>query len=139
MADDAKTRPTEVEVDDFVASLGDPATRDDCAALVELMSRASGAPPVMWGPSIIGFDRYHYRYASGREGDAALVGFSPRVGKLSIYLNDGTDQHTEALSRLGRHSVTKACLHVKRLGDVDLAVLEEIVRASATRTRAAHA
>lgn len=139
MADDAKTRPTEVAVEDFVASVSDEATRADCTTLIEIMTRASGAPPVMWGPSIIGFDSYHYRYASGREGDAAVIGFSPRVGKLSLYLNDGTAQHAEALSRLGRHSTTQVCLHVKRLADVDLDVLEEILRASFASTKAAHA
>ncbi|GAA1736686.1 DUF1801 domain-containing protein [Aeromicrobium alkaliterrae] len=139
MADDAKTRPTEVAVEEFVASVADETTRADCAALIEVMTRASGAAPVMWGPSIIGFGSYHYRYASGREGDAAVIGFSPRVGKLSLYLNDGTDQHAEALARLGRHSTTQVCLHVKRLADVDLDVLEEILRTSYASTTAAHA
>ena len=139
MADEAKTRPTDVAVGDFLATIGDPATRGDCHALVAVLERVSGEPAVMWGPSIIGFGSYHYRYASGREGDAAVVGFSPRVGKLSLYLNDGTDQHAEALARLGRHSVTKACLHLKRLADVDLEVLAQIVQASYENTRDAHA
>lgn len=139
MADDAKTRPTEVAVADFLTTLDDPETRDDCRALVTILERVSGEPAVMWGPSIIGFGSYHYRYASGREGDAAVVGFSPRVGKLSLYLNDGTDQHAEALARLGRHSVTKACLHLKRLADVDTEVLAGILRASYENTRRAHA
>lgn len=139
MADDAKTRPTDVTVEDFLATIDDPATLADCRSLVTLLERVTGDPAVMWGPSIIGFGSYHYRYASGREGDAAVVGFSPRVGKLSLYLNDGTDQHAEALTRLGRHSVTKACLHVKRLADVDLDVLAQILRASYESTRDAHA
>ncbi len=92
-----------------------------------------------WGTSIIGFGSYHYRYASGREGDAAVVGFSPRVGKLSLYLNDGTDRHAEALGRLGPHSVTKACLHLKRLAGVDVDVLAEILQASYENTRETHA
>ena len=139
MADDAKTRPTDVTVEDFLATVDDPVTRADCSALVALLERVTGEPAVMWGPSIIGFGRYHYRYASGREGDASVVGFSPRVGKLSLYLNDGTDQHTDALARLGKHSVTKACLHVKRLQDVDTDVLAEILRTSYDTTRRAHA
>lgn len=138
MADDAKTRPTNVAAEDFLATLDDPATSDDCRTLVTLLERVTGEPAVMWGPSIIGFGSYHYRYASGREGDAAVVGFSPRVGKLSLYLNDGTDQHAEALTRLGRHSVTKACLHLKRLADVDTEVLAQVLRASYENTRDAH-
>ncbi len=139
MADDAKTRPTDVTVEDFLATLDDPATRADCSVLVALLERVTGEPAVMWGPSIIGFGSYHYRYASGREGDAAVVGFSPRVGKLSLYLNDGTDRHAEALGRLGPHAVTKACLHLKRLAGVDLDVLAEILQASYENTRDTHA
>ena len=139
MADDAKTRPTDVAVDDFLATLDDPATRDDCRTLVALLEQVSGEPAVMWGPSIVGFGSYHYRYASGREGDAAVVGFSPRVGKLSLYLNDGTERHADALARLGRHSVTKACLHVPRLADADTEVLAQVLRASYENTRDAHA
>lgn len=139
MADDAKTRPTGVPVEDFLATLDDPTTRADCATLVALLERVTAEPAVMWGPSIIGFGSYHYRYASGREGDAAVVGFAPRVGKLSLYLNDGTDQHVEALARLGPHSVTKACLHLKRLAGVDIEVLAAILRASYESTRDAQA
>lgn len=139
MADDAKTRPTDVTVEDFLATLDDPVTQADCSSLMAMLERVTGEPAVMWGPSIIGFGSYHYRYASGREGDAAVVGFSPRVGKLSLYLNDGTDQHAEALARLGRHTVTKACLHLKRLDDVDADVLAQIVQTSYDNTRRAHA
>ena len=138
MAEEQKTRPTEVDVAAFVEGIDDERTRADCDALIGLLQEVTGHEPVMWGPSIIGFDRYHYRYESGREGDAAVLGFSPRVGRLSIYLVDGIDQHTEALSRLGRHSSTKVCLHVKRLADVDLAVLTDVLRASYATTRAAY-
>ena len=117
----------------------DEKRRPDIAALDALIrTHAPELEPVIMG-GMLGYGPFHYRYASGREGDAAVVGFSPRVGKLSLYLNDGTDQHAEALARLGRHSVTKACLHVKRLADVDLEVLAQILQASYESTRDAHA
>jgi hypothetical protein len=92
----------------------------------------------MWGPSIVGFDRYHYRYASGHEGESCVVGFSPRKGDLSIYLLGGFEGREELLAALGRHRIGKACLYVRRLADVDLAVLERLVALSVADTRRSH-
>ncbi|MFT4300064.1 MAG: DUF1801 domain-containing protein [Aeromicrobium sp.] len=139
MADDAKTVPTQMPVEEFLAGLSDARQVADSRALIDIMARVSGHRPVMWGPAIIGFDAYHYRYDSGREGDGPVIGFSPRSGKISIYLVDGCAEHAGALARLGRHTETKVCLHVKRLSDIDLVVLEEILAASYAATKAAWA
>ena len=119
-----KTRPTDVSVDAFLDGVAHPGRRADGQAVRALMERVTGEPAVMWGPSIIGFGRYHYRYASGHEGDMCRVGFSPRAAKLVLYVGGFPDY--EAL--LARHTRSKACLYLTKLADVDLAVLEEIVR-----------
>lgn len=127
MGNDAKTRPTAESVDDFIDRQADPDRRQDCRDLVALMSAASGAAPAMWGGSIVGFGRYHYRYASGREGEWPVIGFSPRKGDLSLYLMPGVDRFPALLARLGRHRTGKSCLYVRRLADIDRAVLAELV------------
>ena len=101
-----------------------------------MMSRVTGAPPVMWGGSIVGFDSYHYKYASGREGDAPLAGFSSRKGDISIYLSCDVPPTDALRERLGRHKMGKACLYVRRLEDVDAHVLEQLVAEAAAATRA---
>jgi hypothetical protein len=126
-----KTRPTDGDVEAFLSSVPEPA-QSDCRALVTMMSSATGAAPVMWGSSIVGFGSVHYRYASGREGDWFRVGFSPRKRALTVYLMDGVDRHSHQLERLGEHSVGKGCLYIKRLDDVDEDVLVEIVNDSAS-------
>ena len=98
------------------------------------MQAATGAPPVMWGSSIIGFGDVHYRYASGREGDWFAVGFSPRKKNLTLYLTDGIDRHTEHLERLGPHATGKGCLYIKRLDDVNRDVLGALIREAASAT-----
>ncbi|HMO10186.1 MAG TPA: DUF1801 domain-containing protein [Actinotalea sp.] len=128
-ADSPRTVPSDDDVAAFVDAVPDPRRREDARTTVELMRRATGLEPVMWG-AIIGFGSYHYRYPSGREGDMPAAGFSPRKAATTVYLMDGLDQHAEALARLGPHTVGKSCLYLKRLADVDLAVLEEMVRAS---------
>ncbi len=132
-----KTKPTDVAVRDHLAAIEDDARRADCEALVELMTRVTGCEPVMWGPSIVGFDRYHYRYASGHEGDAAVVGFASGKRQLTLYLAPGFegDATRELLARLGKHKTGKGCLYLKRLPDVDPMVLEELVRWSAAEIR----
>ena len=132
-----KTKPTGAAVRDHLAAIEDDGRRADCEALVELMTRVTGHAPVMWGPSIVGFDRYHYRYPTGHEGDAALVGFASGRRQLTLYLAPGFDNdHTrELLARLGKHTTGKGCLYLKRLADVDLAALEELVRESAAEIR----
>jgi hypothetical protein len=123
---DTKTRPTAVSVDDFITAVEHPGRRDDARVVVELLSTLSAEPPVMWGPSIIGFGRYHYRYASGHEGDAPLVGFSPRKANLVFYLAPHAGLKDDLLARLGKHKAGKGCLYVNRLSDVDLNVLREL-------------
>lgn len=122
-----KTRPEARGVDDFIAAVADATRREDARALVALMQRLSGEPPVMWGPSIIGFGAYHYRYDSGREGSAPRLGFSPRAKELVLYLLDGSPHQADLLARLGKHRTGKSCLYIKRMADVDVNVLEELV------------
>lgn len=117
-------------VDRYLASLDDEQTVTDSTTLIEMMQRISGHAPTLWNAGTIGFGTYHYKYDSGREGDGHTIGFYPRKGKLTIYLMDGTARHSALLARLGTHSTTGYCLYLTRLGDVDLPVLEQIVRES---------
>lgn len=134
---EAKTKPTAASVTGFIAAIADEERRKDCRTIVTLMKRATGCPPKLWGPSIVGFDRYHYTYASGHSGESCVVGFSPRKGDLSIYLLAGyQDAATKRLlAKLGRHRTGKACLYIRRLADVDLAVLERLIVRSVADTR----
>jgi hypothetical protein len=127
---DLKTKPTEVSVADFLATVADD-RREECDALVALMRRATGEVPRMWGPSMVGFGSYHYRYESGREGDWFLAGFSPRKKALTVYVMAGFTGFEELLARLGRHETGKSCLYLRSLAEVDAEVLEELVRRSA--------
>lgn len=128
-----KTRPTDADVMVFLDGIADEQRRRDCLTVVELMRGATGAEPRMWGANIVGFGDQRYRYASGREGDWFLVGFSPRKQNLTLYLTYGFEQHADLLARLGKHSVGKACLYVKRLSDLDLAALRELIARSAAQ------
>ena len=125
-----KTRPNDKDVEAFIASVPEPA-QSDCRELVAMMRSATGADPVMWGDSIVGFGSRHYRYASGREGDWFQVGFSPRARSLTLYLTDGVDRHAARLDDLGRHRTGKGCLYVTRLDDVDRDVLAEVINDAA--------
>ena len=125
-----KTLPNDADVEAFLAAVPDARRREEAAVLVDLLRRVTGEEPVMWGPSIVGFGTYHYRYPTGREGDVAAAGFSPRKAASTVYLMDGVDRHAEALGRLGPHTVGKGCLYLKRLDAVDLDVLEGVVRSS---------
>lgn len=133
-----KTKPTDTSVSTFLDAVEGDQRREDCRTLVALMGRITGKPAVMWGAGIVGFDSYHYRYESGREGDWAVTGFSPRKGDISIYLIASGANQAELLSRLGRHKMGKACLYVRRLADIDLAVLEQLVAASVAEVRKRH-
>jgi len=135
MAYEAKTRPTDIAVADFIAAVSHPGRRADAETLVALFERISGEPAVMWGGSIVGFGRYHYRYATGHEGDAPLLGFSPRKANMVIYAMPG-ERRDELLSRLGKHRSSVACLYVNRLSDINLDVLAEMAAASIMTTRA---
>ena len=131
-----KTMPTPVDARGYLGAIDDPVRRADCAVLAGLMERITDEPPVMWGPSIVGFGSYHYRYASGREGDAPMAGFASRKGDISIYLSCDTDARAALLAQLGRHKMGKGCLYVRTLADIDLAVLEALVRESIATTAA---
>lgn len=126
-SNEPKTQATTASVSDFIAALPDADRRADCAALVKLMQKATGAKPVLWGSSIVGFGAYRYQYASGRSGDWPVIGFSPRRNDLTLYLMGGTERHPELLARLGRHKTGKSCLYVKRLADVDTKVLVQLI------------
>jgi hypothetical protein len=122
------TAPTGQPVEEFLAAVPTDSRRADARRLIALMREVTGEEPVMWGSSIIGFGRYHYRYDSGHEGDSALAGFSPRKQHLVVYLIGGfADRHASALARLGPHKTGKGCLYLKSLDDVDLAALRELV------------
>lgn len=125
---ETKTRPTQMRVADFIDAAPDAVRREDAKTLVALMSRITGEEPVMWGPSIIGFGSFHYRYESGHEGDACRLGFSPRKAELVLYVLNGSPEQEAQLARLGKHKTGKACLYIRKLADVDMAVLEEIIR-----------
>lgn len=125
-----KTQATVAHVEDFVTGIADENQRADARSLIALMTRLSGEPATMWGPSIIGFGRYRYRYDSGREGEMCRIGFSPRKGQAVLYLIDGFKGQAELMAKLGKHKTGKSCLYVKRLSDIDLVVLEDMCRSS---------
>lgn len=127
---DLKTRPHDGDVEAFLDSVENDTRRQDAFDVLALMKRVTGEDPRMWGPSIVGFGSYHYRYESGREGDWFVTGFSPRKQALTLYVMSGFKKHDALLEKLGRHSTGRSCLYVKRLADVDMDVLEELVRRS---------
>ena len=125
-----KTRPTEASAQGFVDRIPDQARRTDCRNLLRMMQAAAGEAPRMWGPSIVGFGRYDYRYASGRSGTWFRVGFSPRKTAISLYLMLDLDAQQDRLAVLGKHQRGKSCLYVRRLADIDTEVLRELIEAS---------
>ena len=125
-----KTTQNEADVDAFLDAVENPRRRADAKQLLDLMRAVTGEPPKMWGTSIVGFGKYHYRYASGREGDSLMVGFSPRKQNLAIYIMPGFSDFGELLVRLGKFRTGKSCLYVNKLDDVDLDLLKELVRES---------
>ena len=131
-----KTVKTGANVDEFLSAVENKRRREDGLALLEMMKNVTGLEPEMWGPSIIGFGSYHYRYDSGREGDMPLTGFSPRSRSLSLYIMSGFDNYDELLSKLGKHRTGASCLYINKLADVDMAVLRELVSQSVEHMRA---
>ena len=121
-----KTKPTGVAVDAFLDAVADPQRREDAKKVRAMMERVSGEPAAMWGPSIVGFGSYHYKYDSGHEGDMARIGFSPRARELVLYLLGDFPSQQPLLDRLGKHKTGKCCLYIKRLSDVDAQVLEQL-------------
>ena len=127
---DNKTQKTGASVDGFLAAVEHPRRREDGRALLRMMREVTGLEPEMWGPSIVGFGDYHYRYESGREGDFFLVGFSPRKQSLSLYLPAGFPAYDALLAALGKHRKGASCLYVNKLADIDLAVLRRLIAGS---------
>jgi hypothetical protein len=133
-----KTKPTRASVEAFIAGVADEDRRRDAQALHAMMERVSGQPAVMWGSSMIGFGRYRYKYASGHGGEYFRVGFSPRSRELVVYLMGGFPRHQPLMDRLGKYRSAKSCLYIKRLADVDEAVLADLLRESLDYMRSAY-
>lgn len=135
-----KTQPTHASVEDFINQVESPKKREDAFALKKMMEEITGEKAVMWGPSIIGFGQYHYKYKSGHEGDAPIVGFSPRKASISLYLLDCDDQKSESLlSQLGKFKKSVACIYVNKLSDLNKPVLREMIRNAYDHTKEKYA
>lgn len=122
-----KTQPTKVNPKTYISSIDHPKRKEDGLVLLDFFNRVTGLKPVMWGPSIIGYGRYHYKYESGREGEFLITGFSPRKTALTVYILPGYQDMHEELSRLGKHRTGRSCLYINKLEDIDMDVLQEIV------------
>jgi hypothetical protein len=126
-----KTKPTEQSVESFLDKVPDEQVRDDCFSLIKLMKSVTGFSPEMWGPAIVGFGKYHYKYESGHEGDSCLAGFSPRKQNITLYIMPGfSNESAGLLKKLGKHKAGKGCLYIKKLEDIDTGVLEKLVKQS---------
>ncbi len=123
-------------VKNYIECLDDPQTASDCHVLIEMMQRITGQRPKIWNVGTIGFDTYHYKYDSGREGDCQAMGFYARKGMITVYLMDGTIRHAELLGKLGKHTGSRVCIYIKRLADIQLPILEQIVSDSYTYIKA---
>ena len=130
-----KTQPTASSPDAFIDAIEDPRRREEVRFVDRLMREVTGESPQMWGPSIVGYGNYHYRYASGREGDWMLIGFSPRKAALTLYIMAGFQRWDELMARLGKYTTGKSCLYIKRLADIDLDVLRELASLSVAHMR----
>ena len=128
MAYEQKTKPTDASVQAFIEQIEQPRKKEDAYALLDIFAEATGEEAKMWGPSIIGFGKYHYRYESGHEEEAALAGFSPRKSAISLYLMLPEDRQAAFLGKLGKHKKGKGCIYVNKLADIDVEVLKEMVR-----------
>lgn len=133
-----KTKATEASVESYLSAIADEARRKDCEALARLMTKATKQQPKMWGTSIVGFGSYHYKYESGREGDSCLTGFSSRTGDISVYLVASFPGREALLAKLGKHKMGKACLYIRKLSDVDLKVLEQLIVGSVAARKRHH-
>ncbi|MDM5334615.1 DUF1801 domain-containing protein [Ureibacillus composti] len=130
-----KTKQTDNSVIEFIESVDSPKKREDAYKLLQIFEETSGYDAKMWGPSIIGFGSYHYKYATGHEGDAPLVGFSPRKAKISLYFATGDTEREETLQRFGKHTTGKACVYINKVADIDVEVLKELIAQSITFLR----
>ncbi len=125
-----KTRKNNASVKEFLDSIEDEAKRKDCREIAEIMQKATGKNPKMWGESIIGYDEYQYKGASGREGDWMRIGFSPRKQNITLYIMDGFAKYDKLMAKLGKHKTGKSCLYINRLSDIDLDVLNKLINGS---------
>jgi hypothetical protein len=132
-----KTKPTNASVESYFAAIKDESRRKECEALAKLMTKATKEPPKMWGTSIVGFGSYHYKYESGREGDACLTGFASRKDAISIYLSC-LPKHGMLLSKLGKYKAGKGCLYIRQVSDVDPKILEQLVSSAAAERKRQH-
>jgi hypothetical protein len=130
-----KTRPSQQAAEDFIAAVENPQRQADSHELLALMSEVTGEKATMWGPSLIGFGQYHYKYASGREGDFFLTGFSPRKQSMTIYIMPGFDFAPDLMASLGKYKTGKSCLYISKLDDVDRDILKQLVEASVAYMR----
>lgn len=135
MAYEPKTKPTQIPVSEFIENIENDIKRSDAQELVGIFQDVTGFEPYMFGPTIIGFGNYHYKYASGHEGDAPLSGFSPRKTALTFYFEPEFPEKEELLSRLGKHKVSKGCVYANKLADIDIAILKQLIVASTTQTK----
>jgi len=133
-----KTQPTKDDPQAFLAAIPDEGRRADARAVCDMLARVTGKPPEMWGPAIVGFGRRHLRYDSGRELDSMEIGFSPRKAYTTIYVSGGLENYTDLLARLGKHTTGGGCLYLKRVGDVEPSVLEELLTRSVAHVRASN-
>ncbi|TFG51769.1 MAG: DUF1801 domain-containing protein [Gemmatimonadales bacterium] len=125
-----KTKPTKLSVTRFIDGIKDERKRRDCRTVMKIMKRVTKATPKMWGTSIVGYGTYHYKYASGREGDWFTAGFSPRAQSLTLYIMSGFKGHDALMKKLGKHKTGRSCLYIKRLDEIDLDVLKELIERS---------
>jgi hypothetical protein len=139
MAKENKTKLTGVSVESYLGAIESDERQKDCRALAKLMAKATGEKPKMWGPSIVGFGSYHYKYDSGREGDSCLTGFSSRKGEIAIYLMAEFPKRDQLLAKLGKHKTGKGCLYIKTMSDVDPKVLEQLVAGTLAERARKHA
>jgi hypothetical protein len=130
MAYEQKTKETDHSVIEFIESVDHPKKREDAYKLIDIFTETTGFEAKMWGPSMIGFGSYHYKYATGHEGDAPLVGFSPRKAKISLYFAPGETKRGELLEKFGKHTTGKACVYINKVADIDRDVLKELITAS---------
>lgn len=132
---DVKTKPTDQKVEEFLNSIADEKKREDSFALLDIFKQVTKLEPKMWGSSIVGFGDYHYKGASGREGDWFFTGFSPRKQNLTLYFMSGFERYNELLKKLGKYSTGKSCLYIKRMDDVHVPTLKKLVRESVKHMR----
>jgi hypothetical protein len=135
---EAKTKPTTASIDEYLASRASPEQLDDCKSLMAMLKRVTKQSPQMWGPSIVGYGKYSYKYESGRTGESCITGFAVRGKELVVYLVADSPDQPELLAKLGKHKIGKSCLYMKRLADIDTNVLEQLVARSVEEVKRRH-